>query len=63
MAQMELLKAGLREFGLDPKEWILNIKLQMDNLAKIEVKPVTEDEPVFEGWAEASRWRSLGLHG
>lgn len=63
MAQLELLKTGLREFGLDPKDWDLDIKLQLDNLLKIEVKPATGDEPVFEGWAESSHWRSLALHG
>jgi hypothetical protein len=60
---MESLKLGLKEFGLNPREWVLRIQVQFGDIKKIEVKSKDDQELKFEGWVEAGKWRSLALHG
>jgi hypothetical protein len=55
------LRAGLRQFGLNPSDWTLVGRRRTGGLVHFEVRQ--RGSIFFEGWASRGRWISLGVAG
>lgn len=58
---LSVLKAGLRQFGLNPADWIIEAKATLGGLTHFELHRQADGHALFEGWAESGRWISLGI--
>ncbi len=62
--QMYHLKEDLRQFGLNPADWTLNIKWSKGRRQKITVQSKLDQQIWFEGWvARSGSWLGLSLQG
>lgn len=55
------LKSQLQDFGLNPGEWVIEAISSLGELTRFEIRPFEGGQAFFEGWADRSRWISVGL--
>jgi hypothetical protein len=62
-ADLQLLQSKLTDFGLNPKEWILETQNRVGNLFHLRVRNHREHDLILMGWAEAGGWLLLSYQG
>ena len=60
MINLGILWQRLSDFGLNPNDWVMEIKTQMDKMALVEVRSKREST-ILEGWAQNEIWLDLRL--
>ncbi len=60
MINLGILWQRLSDFGLNPNDWVMEIKTQMDKMALVEVRS-RHESTVLEGWALNEIWLDLRL--
>ena len=58
-----LLKARLADFGLDPREWRLEIIRRSGGLLQVLIRNCDDQELVFSGWTDRQSWLNLSYYG
>jgi hypothetical protein len=59
--ELRILKAGLKQFGLNPEDWVLEAKTTLGGLTRFELWRPQDGLVMFEGWADRRRWLTLGI--
>jgi hypothetical protein len=54
-----LLRCKLREFGLNPRQWIVEIRARVSDSYVCDIWPVEDLGIVFRGRARGSTWLEL----
>lgn len=57
------LKFKLTEFGLNPKDWILEPRSACGSLMEIQLRRCGDGDLVFVGWVENGIWLNLHYYG
>lgn len=60
---VNLLKARLADFGLNPREWHMEIKNMRGGLFQIRLRHRRDQELVLSGWADRRCWIDLCYQG
>ncbi len=62
-SNLAVLRRRLRDFGLDPLDWCIEVQSILGSIEKIEISSVTDDRLRFEGWASKNNWLSISYYG
>lgn len=62
-ANSQVLRSKLRDFGLDPRQWILESQNRLGGLFQIQLRSTHDRELVLQGWAEGDAWLILSYQG
>lgn len=57
------LSSKLREFGLDPRDWHLEMIEENARAQRIRIAPRDGDGPSLIGWAKRGYWIELAVQG
>ena len=60
---LQTLLEGLSGFGLDPREWCLEVERWSGPFAKLSVYSLSDNKLWLEGWAAQGQWINLTLGG
>lgn len=62
-AEIQTLRENLSEFGLDPKEWVLEIKKKIGSFFELEVRNQSDVGLILQGYADQGVWLNLSYQG
>ncbi len=62
---LDFLRQGLRDFGLNPSEWVLNPSPPREGVHLMQICSRDDRLVMFEGWADRGHWLKVFLvdHG
>jgi len=62
-ANLQSLQDHLKEFGLNPSDWVLETKNTIGTLFHLHIHSKEDRELVLQGWAEQEAWLVVSYQG